>query len=55
MKLALKLPERPIIEQGSTDNEWVLFVDSWNQYEYICGLKDLVAIWNELYLFDRSK
>ena len=47
-KSASKPPERPVIEQGSTDIEWALFVDSWNRYKEMCRLTDPAEIRNEL-------
>lgn len=41
-------PERPIIEQGSIDSEWPLFVDSCYQYKDMCGLTNPAEIQNEL-------
>ena len=43
-----KKPDRPIIEQDSTDNDWALFTDSWQRYKDMCRLRDISEIRNEL-------
>ena len=40
-----KKPDRPVIEEDSTDKDWALFVDAWGRYKEIC---DLVEIRNDL-------
>ena len=41
-------PDRPTIEPDSSDNDWALFVDSWQRYKNMCRLRDDADIRNEL-------
>ena len=41
-------PDRPTIEPDSLDNDWALFVDSWNRYKDMCRLRSEPDIRNEL-------
>lgn len=39
---------RPIIEEDSTDNRWIIFKDEWNRYKEMAGLSNVQDIRNEL-------
>ena len=40
--------ERPVIELGSSNGDWALFMDTWNQYKEMCKLTNPSTICNEL-------
>ena len=35
---AVKRPDRPVIDQNSSDNDWELFLDSWSRYKRMTNL-----------------
>lgn len=41
-------PVRPTIEADSSDNNWIIFEDSWSRYKQMANLTDQVNIRNEL-------
>ena len=41
-------PERPVTELDSSDDDWALFIDTWNQYKEMCKLTNPSIICNEL-------
>ena len=43
-----KKPDRPVIEEDSTDEDWALFVYAWGRYKEMCDLTNLVEIRNKL-------
>ena len=43
-----KKPDRPVIEEDSTDEDWALFVDAWGRCKEMCDLTNLTEIRNEL-------
>ena len=43
-----KRPDRPTIDTDINDDEWALFIDSWNRYKSMCILVDAAEIRNEL-------
>ena len=44
----VKKPDRPTVNQDSTDSDWALFIDSWSRYKDMCRLRDVAEIRNEL-------
>ena len=45
---SVKKPDRPRVDPESTDNDWAIFVDSWNRYKSMARLTQLSEIRNEL-------
>ena len=43
-----KKPDRPVIEDDSTDEDCALFVDAWGRYKEMCDLTNRAKIRNEL-------
>ena len=43
-----KRPDRPVIHAGQTDNQWLLFLDTWERYKERSKLTKLESIRNEL-------
>ena len=43
-----KKPDRPVIHAGQTDNQWLLFLDSWERYKELSNLTKPERIRNEL-------
>lgn len=43
-----KKPDRPVIHAGQTDNQWLLFLDTWERYKERSKLTKLESIRNEL-------
>lgn len=41
-------PARPVIHAGQTDNQWLLFLDSWGRYKELANLAKPERIRNEL-------
>lgn len=41
-------PTRPVIEADSSDNNWIIFEDSWRRYKEMANLRDATHIRNEL-------
>ena len=44
----VKRPDRPIIEPDASDNDWALFMDSWERYKSMSRLSEAEDIRNEL-------
>ena len=44
----VKKPDRPIIEQEATDNDWAMFTDQWARYKDMTNLCNFADIRNEL-------
>ena len=44
----VKKPDRPIIEQEATDNDWAMFTDQLARYKDMTNLRNLAEIRNEL-------
>ena len=44
----VRKPERPVIELDSSNGDWILFMDTWNQYKEMCKLTNPSTIYNEL-------
>ena len=45
---SVRKPDRPIVEQDSSDSDWALFLDSWGRYKDMCRLREISEIRNEL-------
>ena len=43
-----KKPDRLVIEEDSSDEDWALFVDAWDRYKEMCDLTNQAEIQNEL-------
>ena len=43
-----KKPDRPVIDEDFTDEDWALFVNAWGRYKEICDLTNLAETRNEL-------
>ena len=41
-------PARPVIHAGQSDNQWLLFLDSWGRYKELANLTKPERIRNEL-------
>lgn len=44
----VRKPERSTVGLDATDEDWMMFVDTWTCYKKMCELMDPAVIWNKL-------